>query len=387
MNILLLSQFFSTTKGGGEYVFSVIAKKLAEKGHKVWVITNKITDEHYKDIDNVKMVFIPPVLEYKGGLPPSFFDNIKYSINAIITGTKIIKNEKIDIIHSNNFAPALAGSILSYLTSKPHITTVHDVFSLCGKNYWKMWGAQSDVSKLNVLLAPFFEKLMLKLRYRCIHTVSEATKEDLIQFGAKKPIHVIHNSVEIIPEQKIDVIPFQFVYLGRLVFYKNLEVLIKAIEIAKKSEPRIKLIIAGGGPHKNSLEEFTKKLGLESNIEFKGHVGTEEKTRLIASSSALVFPSLCEGFGLVILEAFSQNKPVLVSNIRPMSDIVSHKKNGYILDPHDEKAWAKCLLEIIKNPQNASEMGKNGNQLLVSSFSQESMYQKIIGMYAQYKNS
>ncbi|MGI0010214.1 MAG: glycosyltransferase family 4 protein, partial [Nitrosopumilaceae archaeon] len=161
MNILLLSQFFSTTRGGGEYVFSIIAKKLAENGHKVWIITNKISDEDYRNIDNVKIVFIPPTLEYKGGLPPSFFDNIRYSINAVTTGVKIIKNEKIDIIHSNNFAPALAGAILSYLTSKPHITTVHDVFSLCGKNYWKMWGAQSDVSKLNVLLAPFFEKLMI----------------------------------------------------------------------------------------------------------------------------------------------------------------------------------------------------------------------------------
>jgi len=42
VNILLLSQFFSTTRGGGEYVFSTIAKKLAEKDNKVWVITNKI---------------------------------------------------------------------------------------------------------------------------------------------------------------------------------------------------------------------------------------------------------------------------------------------------------------------------------------------------------
>ncbi|MEX0765020.1 MAG: glycosyltransferase family 4 protein [Nitrosopumilaceae archaeon] len=382
MNILLLSQFFSTTRGGGEYVFSIVAKKLAENGHKVWIITNRITDEDYKNIDNVKLVFIPPTLKYKGGLPPSFLDNIRYSINAIIVGLKIIKNEKIDIIHSNNFAPALAGAILSYLTSRPHITTVHDVFSLCGKNYWKMWGAQSDVSKLNILLAPFFEKLMIRLRHTCIHTVSEAAKEDLVRFGAKKPIYVIHNSIEIeTPKQKIDVNPLQFVYVGRLVFYKNLEVLMKAINIAKKSEPEIKLVIVGGGPHKKSLQDLTKKLGLESSIEFKGYVTTEEKVRLIASSNALVFPSLCEGFGLVILEAFSQHRPVLVSNIRPMSDIVSHGKNGYVLDPHDEHVWAQYLLQIINNPQVTSEMGFEGNKLLNAQFNQDFMYKKIIEMY------
>ncbi|MDE2588748.1 MAG: glycosyltransferase, partial [Patescibacteria group bacterium] len=157
MNVLLLSQFFSTTRGGGEYILSLVAKGLARDDNRVFVITNRIDGEDYEDVNNVRMIFVPPTLQYKGGLPPGFSDNIRYSINAVREGLKTIKKEKIDIIHSNNFAPALAGSILSSLTSKPHVTTVHDVFSLCGKNYWKKWGQQSDVSKINVTLAPLFE--------------------------------------------------------------------------------------------------------------------------------------------------------------------------------------------------------------------------------------
>ena len=179
MNILLLSQFFSTTRGGGEYLFSIIAKNLAEKNHNVWVITNKIINEEYQTHEKIKIIFVPPTLEYKGGIPPGFSDNIRYAINAIKTGRSLIKKENINLIHSNNFAPAAAGSILSFFTSKPHITTIHDVFSLCGKNYWKKWGKQSDVSKINVYLAPFFEKLVMKLRLSCIHTVSDASKDDL----------------------------------------------------------------------------------------------------------------------------------------------------------------------------------------------------------------
>jgi glycosyltransferase involved in cell wall biosynthesis len=380
MNILLLSQFFSTTRGGGEYVFSLVAKKIAENNNKVYVITNKIEGETYQDYRNIKVVFVLPVLQYKGGLPPGFSDNIRYSINAIRAGLKIIKNEKIDIIHSNNFAPALAGSILSTLTGRPHITTVHDIFSLCGKNYWKEWGRQSDVSGLNVWLAPFFEKLMIKLRYDCIHTVSEATKEDLLKFGAKKPIHVIHNAIEPTQVSNATPNPLQFVYVGRLVFYKNLEVAIKAVDIARKTEPGIKFVIVGNGPHRKTLEEMVRKIGLEKNIEFKGYVTAEEKSKIIAESSALVFPSLCEGFGLVILEAYEQKKPVLVSNTKPMSDIVSDGTTGHVLDPHDEKAWADALLEIIKNPDQAKVMGQNGYQSLTT-YSQESMYQKVIEMY------
>ncbi|SHO42883.1 Glycosyltransferase [Nitrosotalea sinensis] len=380
MNVLLLSQFFSTTRGGGEYVFSIIAKKLAED-NKVFVITNKIEGENYIKHKNIQVIFVPPVLQYRGGLPPGFSDNIRYTINAVRQGLKTIKNEKIDIIHSNNFAPALAGSILSSLTSKPHITTVHDIFSLCGKNYWKQWGKQSDISRLNVLVAPLFEKLSIKLRYSCIHTVSEATRDDLIKFGAKKPIHVIHNAVDMTPQNNIPPNPFQFVYIGRLVFYKNLEVVIKAIDIIKNTEPKIKLTIIGSGPHKQTLQKMVQDLKLEKNIQFKGYVDADEKIKTLSESNALVFPSLCEGFGLVILESFDQSRPVLVSDLRPMSDIVSHKQNGLVIDPHDENLWAEHMLHLSKNPSESSEMGRSGNHVLQTKYSQDTLYKKIMEMY------
>jgi len=195
MNILLLTQFLSTTKGGGEYVFSVMANGLANRGHKVWIITHKIENEDYTQFHkNVKILFVSPI-RYEGGLPPSFRDNIKFVLQATRKGLQLIKTEKIELIHSNNFSPALAGSILSNLTHRSHITTVHDVFSRCGKKYWEMWGKQSNISRFNVLLAPFFEKMIIRLKHDAIHTVSEATKDDLIKFGAKKPIYVIHNTI------------------------------------------------------------------------------------------------------------------------------------------------------------------------------------------------
>src|SRR6185312_6443262 len=337
MNILLLSQFFSTTKGGGEYVFSMLAKMLVKNGHKVWIVTNEIKDE-------------------------------------------------IDIIHSNNFSPALVGSALSSLFSIPHVMTVHDIFSLCGKNYWKKWGEQANVSKLNVMLAPFFERLMVKLKHECVHTVSDASKDDLLKFGEKKPIYVIHNSIDPSPILDEIVNPLQFVHVGRLVFYKNLEVVIKAIGILKKTQPNVRLVIVGDGPHKKSLQELVKKLDLESSIEFLGYASLDEKMKIIATSNALVFPSLCEGFGLVILEAFSQRKPVLVSNIRPMSDVISDGKNGFVLDPYDEKSWAGHLLKLIKNPSQVLEMGREGSKLLADSFNQDLMFSKILEMYTFNKN-
>jgi len=94
MNILILSQFFSTTRGGGEYVLKLISKKLAENGHRVYVITNKISNEKYESHNNIQLIFVPPILEYKGGLPASSSDNLQYLFNAFKKGIKIIKKRK-----------------------------------------------------------------------------------------------------------------------------------------------------------------------------------------------------------------------------------------------------------------------------------------------------
>jgi len=163
VKVLLLSQFFSTTRGGGEHLFHVISEQLAKHDNQVWIITNRIKDEIYENVPNINIEFVPPELKYEGGLPPKFSDNFRFLTSSVNRGLKLIKRENIDLIHSNNFTPALAGGILSFLTSKPHITSVWDIFSLCGKNYWSEWTNQMNVSKINGLIGPIFEKLILRV--------------------------------------------------------------------------------------------------------------------------------------------------------------------------------------------------------------------------------
>ena len=118
-------------------------------------------------------------------------------------------------------------------------------------------------------------------------------------------------------------------------------------------------------------------------MSFEGFVDIKEKEKLIATSNAMVFPSLCEGFGLVILEAFSHKKPVLASNIPPMSDILSDGKNGFLLDPYDENEWSKILIRLIRNPETSKNLGISGNKALQEKFQVSNMYEKIIEMYAE----
>ena len=275
----------------------------------------------------------------------------------------------------------MAGSLISYFTKTPHITTIHDIFSIYDKDFWKKWAGQSNVSSTNARLVPFFEKLMMRFRFDCIHTVSEATKNDIQKIGTKKRIHVIPNCIQdeeqVITEPKTN----QFVYLGRLVFYKNVEVILQAFKIIIKEFPDAALVIAGDGPHKESLQELTKKLDINDNITFAGYVTPQQKFTLLAESNALLFPSIIEGFGLVMLESFQQKRPVLVSDIPPMSDIIQNNKTGLIIDPHDENKWAESIIQLIKNPSLSDEMGKAGNQILKAKYNQELFYERLLKMY------
>jgi len=169
--------------------------------------------------------------------------------------------------------------------------------------------------------------------------------------------------------------------VGRLVFHKNIQVVIKSLKLLKEKFPKISLVIIGKGPYRPQLEKLVSEANLQKNVIFKGHVSEEEKNHLIASSQALVFPSLFEGFGLVILEAFMQKKPVLVSDVRPMSDIVENKKTGLVISPNDERKWAEAIELILSDQNNATKMGTSGREELEAKYSIDSMGKQILKMY------
>ena len=161
----------------------------------------------------------------------------------------------------------------------------------------------------------------------------------------------IYNAIPICEPENQETKPFQFVHISRLEFYKNLQVIIKSLPIVKELFPNVILIVIGEGSFRENLEKLVISLNLQKNVIFKGHVSAHEKNIILSSSCALVFPSLHEGFGMVILEAFAQQKPVLVSRIRPMSDIVEHEHTGLVISPHDENDWAQALKYLLQNPQ------------------------------------
>ena len=104
---------------------------------------------------------------------------------------------------------------------------------------------------------------------------------------------------------------------------------------------------------------MSRTLGLAENIVFTGPVSNEVKLDLLRRCSAFALPSLFEGFGLVLLEAFAMAKPVLVANTQPFDEIVNQEIEGYLLPYGDPHEWATKIIHLLSDKDLCKTMGKN----------------------------
>ena len=390
MNILFLTQlFYPILFGGVEYLFFLIAKELVKRGHSVHVIAQRLSGtSEFEQVEGINIHRVGSEITYLGTLPPTIGTNLRYITSAVRKGTSIIKGNRnetrrIHIIHSNTYVPALSGYLCSKLYRLPHIITFHDVIQASGK----MATQQTNMPFYASPLSKIVEKIVLKLNPAIFLTVSEMSKEDMVNFGVRADkIALIPNGIESSSYRynagdgtDISSTEHNAVFVGRLIFYKNLQTVIRAFRKVISVIPNAKLIIIGDGPFK---EELLKEASpIKENVVFTQRVSHECKVKIIAESSFMVFPSLFEGFPFAPLEAFACRKPVLVSNIRPMSDIVKDNHSGFLISPFNEEEWANKMIYLFRNTEQQKRMGENAYKEFQSKYDVNAIITAYLRLY------
>lgn len=207
-----------------------------------------------------------------------------------------------------------------------------------------------------------------------IIAVSAATKKDLIERInlSPKKIDVIYEAVNKTVFKKIanDTLKVTlnhynlqknnyFLFVGTIQPRKNLERLIKAFSQISNQDKKLKLVLVGGkGWKSESIYALSKKLGMEESIKFLGRVGDKDLVGLYNGAICLTYPSLFEGFGLPILEAFACGCPVITSNISSMPEVAGNAAK--LVDPYNIEAISKAMEEIAKNEKLRNSMIQKG---------------------------
>ena len=340
MKILQFCQLYPpAVYGGGEYLFYLYAKELVKRGHEVNVITQRLNGtSDYEELDGIKVHRVGKSLDYTGHLNMSPLSNLSYIIAAV----KKAQSINCDLVHSNTYAPSIAGQITSKAKSIPHVMSVFDVYSQ--GDFWKKWVAQRGVSKSLIFIGPLIEKLILKLRPNLFLTISKASEHDLIQAKVKAPIRIIPCCINPLEYKPIRVKPKnQFCFIGRHVFYKNVETIIKAMPSILGRVPGAKFVIVGDGPMRKDWEATARRLGVFSSVVFTGRVSNELKKRIISESKIVVQPSTIEGFGMILLESYAMGKPVLASDVAPLNELTKNT-----VKPYSVSSWADKIIELLK---------------------------------------
>src|SRR5439155_11660999 len=132
--------------------------------------------------------------------------------------------------------------------------------------------------------------------------------------------------------------PLRILWVGTFSARKGAHYLLAAWRNSFAANRNVTLDIYGAVTLPESLLE-----NIPSNIRFHGSVPRRELDRVYAQSDTLIFPTLCDGFGLVVTEAFAHGLPVITTTRAGAADLVHHGHNGLIVPPGDARALTDAL--------------------------------------------
>lgn len=383
-NILMVHNFYQI--GGGEHtVFNNEVELLRKNGHKVVTYTR---DNKEINASVIKKMLLP-------------FTTI-WSFKTYREIKKIIREEKIDIVHCHNTFPLISPSVY-YAAKKlniPVIQTIHNFRFLCPKalfyrnskvceeclenNNFKQAIKNNCYrdSKIQTLVITS----MLKV-HRIFKTYNKINYIFLTEFNKNKfskLIDINKDNVFVKPNfvekkyyfERPDKLAEKFVFMGRLDENKGIKFLVDTWENINDYE----LHIYGDGPYKEYVEEKARK---NNKIKYFGFKDQETIFKDMIDSYGLIIPSESyEGFPMTIAESFSLKIPVLSSNIGNHASIVTDAKAGCIYKLKDEQSFKEKLGDIIKNNKEYSD---NANKYYEEKLSPEKSYEELISIYDKAK--
>jgi glycosyltransferase involved in cell wall biosynthesis len=169
---------------------------------------------------------------------------------------------------------------------------------------------------------------------------------------------------------------FRVCCVGRVEFAKGIAYLLQAWR--KLALPKAELVLIG--ETRDETKRLLEKYG-STNVRLTGPLSPQEVAAWYRQSNAFVFPSVNEGFGIVLLEAMASGLPVVASKGTGADDCVTHGKDGFIFPARNPEALAELLLRCHRQPHQAKSIGKNARAKIEAEFTLAHYNRRIIDLY------
>jgi glycosyltransferase involved in cell wall biosynthesis len=382
MKIAYFSDTFYPRIDGPSIIVQKLAQNFSKKGHQLMIFVPKYPDVNDSQLNWGKNVTVKRI----NSIPLVMYPNTRVSSPVSIRTFLSLIKFKPDIVHYHTeFTLGFAGMTVAKMLRKPLIGSFHTYYMR--PEYLKMYGIKYGTDSIFKILRK--QAIWFHNNADVLVTPSTRLKKDLLSWGYKKKISVIHNpitlEVKMLSKAKIENLRRQWnvnkqvlLYVGRVSKEKDPDTLIKAFHKLENKE--CSLLIVGDGPYRRNLEKLTKKLKISNRITFTGAIEHKQlmNSGIYQIADIFVTPSASENQPMTILEAMAHGLPIIGVNALGVPELV--KSNGLLSEPGDVGAFAKNMQALLSNKKLRLQMGLKSQQM-AKEFSVDKVVDKLETLY------
>lgn len=403
MRVCIVNTFHYRRGGDSTYAFD-LADLLSARGHAVIHFAMKHPSNLPSDFERyfVENVDYRDVSERGSALAKlRSLPRSLYSFEAARRFGALLGATRPDVIHLQNFRRHLTFSIVGEAAKRriPVVVTAHDYEIICpssllfsgramceaceGHRFYKAVTARckdgSRAGSAAVALEAYFIRTMgYYKRVDAIVTPSRFARDKMVACGQDpSKISVVPNFIDASAYRPSYDNQGYLISFGRLSPEKGIHVLLEAAAAL----PGLRIVIAGEGPSRASLEDLAVKAGLR-NADFIGYVARERLRQLVAGAIFVVMPSVSpENLPYSVLESFALAKPVLASRIGGIPELVEDGRTGFVFEPGSASELAERIERLRQDPALVARMGENARRMVETEFNASTHYEKLVGLY------
>lgn len=372
MKIMQVGKFYPPFRGGMETVLKNLVEGLLDEGLAVRTLVSAESRAGREDVIIGPQTGRQGKLIRAGRLTTVFSQPINPDLPRILE--RQIKEFQPDLVHLHLPNPLTLGaweSVRQFMRAPmPGLVVWH----------------HADITRQKLaerLIRPWKRKIYQRSLGICASSSSLVEGSRHLS-GMVEKVRVIPFGIDPHPWSQIQAeMTGDFLFVGRLVGYKGLSVLMEAMTL---TDARVTLSIVGEGPLEGWLQDQMADSRLAGRVRYLGSCSEADMAQQMTRARGLILPSRdsSETFGLVQLEAMAAGLPVVASNLPTgVREVGIPGETCRLVPPGDAPALAQTLDTMLHNPELGRAMGHSGRRRFLENFTRKTMCQNVARWYSE----